>query len=277
MIFDTNYAVGRHLAGIGAIYTGYGVDYGGTLVFSTNAGASAGNLTEKMRIDKTGNVGIGTASPEGKLHAYDGTGSAGTRIVEAENGNPSGLSKYFVAKQSGSDVFYVGYNGNMYAGGNVGIGTTNPSRKFSLTGDATIIGNTYINPANVIQWEGGQYWTWRVNGSQFEMYRGDTGVSPFYANSSNQVIMNQGNVGIGKTNPAYKLDVVGDVNITGCYKVAGVCIGATGPQGPIGLTGPTGATGLTGATGSTGSTGSTGATGPTGTTGLTGSTGATGP
>ena len=30
-----------------------------------------------------------------------------------------------------------------------------------------------------------------------------------------------GNVGIGLTNPAYKLDVDGDINITGTYRVNG--------------------------------------------------------
>jgi len=53
------------LAQIGGLYEGTNFD--GALLFSTNTGAS-GNLTERMRIDSSGNVGIGESSPEKRLH-----------------------------------------------------------------------------------------------------------------------------------------------------------------------------------------------------------------
>ena len=42
-------------------------DTKGDLIFSTNGG---GGLTEKMRIDSSGNVGIGTNNPQSSLYCW---------------------------------------------------------------------------------------------------------------------------------------------------------------------------------------------------------------
>ncbi len=49
-----------------------------------------------------------------------------------------------------------------------------------------------------------------------------------------RILASNGNVGIAKSNPAYKLDVTGDVNISGTYRVNGVPIsaGGSGSQTP---------------------------------------------
>ena len=72
-------------------------------------------------------------------------------------------------------------------GGNVGIGTQSPNRLLTINGDSTLLGNNYISTNKFLQWEGGAYWTTRVTstGNQFEIYRGDTGASPFVINSCN--------------------------------------------------------------------------------------------
>jgi hypothetical protein len=45
------------------------------LAFFT-AGSTPADLTEKVRIDNTGNVGIGNTSPSSLLHIHDGSGSS---------------------------------------------------------------------------------------------------------------------------------------------------------------------------------------------------------
>lgn len=103
-----------------------------------------------------------------------------------------------------------------------------------------------------------------------------------------------GEVGIGVTTPAAKLDIAGQIKISGGNPGAGRVLtsdayglatwqtptggSATGPTGPTGATGVQGATGVNGTTGVTGPTGAQGATGATGSGGgATGPTGATGP
>ena len=62
-----------------------------------------------------------------------------------------------------------------------------------------------------------------IEGSSFS---GASSYIRFLTNTSERMRLNSsGNLGIGLTNPAYRVDVSGDVNITGTYRVNGVAIG----------------------------------------------------
>jgi hypothetical protein len=132
-----------------------------------------------------------------------------------------------------------------------------------------------------------------------------SGIPSIDVNANGRIVLAgfTGNVGIGVTLPSEKLDVLGNIRVSGNYignvvrSVAGITanvgitagnniiitvsgntltIGATGTVGPIGSTGNTGATGAQGIQGIQGNTGATGATGAQGIQGIQGNTGATG-
>lgn len=65
LIYTIGVGATNKLAGISGIYTNYSTSVGGALAFYTNNGSSS--FSERMRIDSSGNVGIGTASLPSKL------------------------------------------------------------------------------------------------------------------------------------------------------------------------------------------------------------------
>ena len=134
-------------------------DYGKSLSFHTGDPATS----ERMRITSAGNVGIGTTAPFSKLHA-SGTSTS----PNLSSAVPTNVSAIF----SNSDIQYgtmfatagsgKGYiqqrrtnNATFYDliiqpyGGNVGIGTTNPTSKLEVAGDTFIDGGLKVNAANI--------------------------------------------------------------------------------------------------------------------------------
>ena len=103
---------------------------------------------ERMRIDSSGNVGIGTTAPGAKLElAGDGATSAAAKIILRDT--VSGLGVFFLESErvssgnrldigEGSDTFLTirGDNddGGTSSRGNVGIGTTVPDGKLDVNG-----------------------------------------------------------------------------------------------------------------------------------------------
>jgi hypothetical protein len=178
---------------------------GENIILRTNAGT-----TEQVRITDTGNVGIGTTSPDRKLHIYKGasgeTPSAEALLVLEDDTtvglqflSSTGVSKIMFERNSDFDrgaIFYSSIGMELVSGastrviikedGNVGIGTTTVNSRFVV--------------------EGG-------GGNILDLYDS--------VGAAKVTVLNDGNVGIGTTGLGYKLDVNGTVRIGDTYTLCG--------------------------------------------------------
>ena len=151
----------------------------GEITFHTGSSAS---ISEAMRIDHNGNVGIGIATPADELHV-NSTGanvnlrltrdsSTGASITASDGANTPAIRFDTIASGVGTERMRIDQNGN------VGIGTTNPIGVFAdkvvrISGDSGAEIILRRNDAGVL---GGEY----IGGFLFN--NGDTsGEDPHYA------------------------------------------------------------------------------------------------
>jgi hypothetical protein len=116
----------------------------GRLVFGTSTYNGPSGAVERMRIDSAGNVGIGTTAPTKKLTVKVGSANDDGIFIQDENGNTRtdlGLAGTAGAREGRIKLIDDSGNTNVqihsdttsyFNGGNVGIGTTDPSAKLEL-------------------------------------------------------------------------------------------------------------------------------------------------
>ena len=187
------------------------------MAFSTT---SDGSLSERMRITDVGNIGVGTSNPSYILDVQRASGFQGIRV---STGSSNGSADLLTVDQFGGGTrFNIKGNGeawfanstanvlNITATGNVGIGTSSPTKKLHVVGSTIIDDDAPANNAVLLVIDDGVANT--VTSSATFRIAND-GTSPsfaiFEASSavSNTVITNAGNMGIGNTAPATKLVV----------------------------------------------------------------------
>jgi hypothetical protein len=202
-------AVGRYSTG-GSSDPKSRLDFKLKDVGGTNVAAPEATV---MTMQSNGNVGIGTTTPDTKLHI---TGIL--KLVENSNtafyaGNyvrVFGDQNYGFRNTSGTTVANISMGGNSYFnGGNVGIGTTDPSFKLHVDSDVASGDVCFIHHDNASQSSG-----------TVMRIRSDAGNNAGSAllnveNNSGAALYVRGdrNVGIGTTSPLYKLQVQDRIHI----------------------------------------------------------------
>ena len=164
----------------------------------------------QMILNASGNVGIGTTSPSELLHLqssqpvirYTKTG-----VLNWKAGLITGNDYAITADNIATTALTI-----QSGTGNVGIGTTSPSEKLSVTGNIYQTGNTYRiknNSSNASYIRAEE----NTTTAAYTYVAMDGRSAGYYAISTNDIerlrITSSGNVGIGTASPAEKLSVAG--------------------------------------------------------------------
>lgn len=217
----------------------------GDLRFLTSGHGSSNVITTRMVIDKDGNVGIGTDSPESELHingdiTFSGetSQSQGTR---AEIVHTSGVDANGLDAENDGGLLFKSYDNTSPVNalaithdGKVGIGTTNPSGPLDITSTVspTIFfnesSNTFQARIGVPSATGNVFSGSAMVGSL--AIRNDTAIQ--LGASTPAVTIKDGNVGIGTASPNAKLEIV-DERIIG--DIAKIEINPSSAGNPAGL------------------------------------------
>jgi hypothetical protein len=226
---------GTHWSGIAGSRSNYTTDWSTHLAFYThvNASSNINDTTEKMRITGEGNVGIGTTNPVSRLEVYD-SANASSFVITSDGANEqfkirrySNTNEQLILGFHSSDYGYIQAVEQAVAyrplainpnGGNVGIGTTSPDTKLTVSGQVLTV-STLNSSLGSYAIDHPGINTWRIgvtnsNTSTFSIGN-DTG-----GNFANKLfsLTAAGSIGIGTTSPGEKLDVVGNIALSGIFK-----------------------------------------------------------
>jgi hypothetical protein len=207
----------------------------GTLIdFATTTNGSTSRTT-RMTIGNDGNVGIGRTNPQAKLHVNGGSANGVNPLTLDSDGitdSDRALNFDVGGANYGKITIPVGSGGAMAlwtggansatermritTAGNVGIGSTNPLTRLSITPSTA--------ESKITLWDGGSstdHLGFGVSSGQLNYHVVSTASHVFYTGGKNgdgterMRITGSGNVGIDRSNPITKLEVNGNLKAGG--------------------------------------------------------------
>ena len=205
---DTGIALGANGANIMQFYTGN---------------------SERVRIDASGNVGIGTTSPVMNgvgtllhIHASTATNLSGLHLTNNESGSGA-ADGLIVAKWSDGTNYLYDYENKpivfgtnnaermrILGSGNVGIGTTSPGMGLHISGSAS--SNNY--GMRVVNTDASGYSTIQMGGTDAGIYRNGSSQTTYGGASSLNLITVSGHpIGFSTSN-ALRMQIDGSGNVT---------------------------------------------------------------
>ena len=181
--------------------------------FAIAVNNTSNTMTEALRINAAGSVGIGTTSPLGNLDVS----TSGNTSINITAGS-TGLSRLIFGTTSGNNRGFIDYDNTssvramifrtneseamrITSGGDVGIGTTSPAYKLDIVGATRVSGNTYFSNT-LFSTSGGQVGinnSSPTSGFSLDVRVGGNTHAAYFG----------GNVGIGTTSPSRNFSLVG--------------------------------------------------------------------
>jgi len=174
----------------------------------------------KVTFASSGNVGIGTTSPNHLLEIDGGTENAFIQLTTPNSryggiafGDPQSAIAGRIQYYHGDDSFQFDTDGKFtFEGGNVGIGTTSPNALLELSKNGGGSSTTLLNVGGT---GNGRMLVRHIDGKLHTSDATDDLYLNYLSSGHISMVNGGGNVGIGTTSPSQKLHVVGNTTTTG--------------------------------------------------------------
>ena len=224
-----------------------GFDSSGSIKSSINAAVygndymtfNVGSDTERMRLDSSGNLLVGATSNPGVLNTTvvidSGANSLGGVVIQnnttgrtfSDGGHLYMSGAEMRLYNAENNVLMFGTNNTermrITSTGDVGIGTTSPSAKLDVRGNATFTGNATARQTADFTNTGGQLYVGVESSAGGAVFTGSSAYAGILGTNNATALQlatngavratldTSGNVGIGTASPGFKLDAVNSV------------------------------------------------------------------